>query len=310
MPDGLFIPQRESFLVPRGKLRLVQDHPLAITLLGLWINTPEMLGQNLVGNTGDAFLLNGFGLGEYAEGGALECFTGTTEGLRLDFLDSSPLAVATGGTTTFWRGGVTEINPDNSSAIFGTLPLNGSNPFAINMIFTGSTAGDLLFAWNTAGTFRSSASAGALIPGQTASVVQSHAYGSAVRGYSRGAERFSDTTNTAAPSYTAGDSNHVSFSWIASRNSRAWHHLGGIAGRAWSADDVAQFESDPYALVEPDRPFLSMLSSVPPIEYDADFPLGDPALDGDLLGADSADNLGRLVARFGRGFRPFRGARR
>jgi hypothetical protein len=46
------------------------------------------------------------------------------------------------------------------------------------------------------------------------------------------------------------------------------------------------------------------------LEIDAEFPLGPPALDGDLLGADSDDNLGRIVARYGRGFRPFRGARR
>lgn len=49
--------------------------------------------------------------------------------------------------------------------------------------------------------------------------------------------------------------------------------------------------------------------AAPPIEVDADFGLGESIIDGDLLGGDSVENLGRLVARFGRGFRPYPRAR-
>jgi hypothetical protein len=254
----------ERSRIPAGPLRIREDVAAELGVVALYAWTPENAGHDLTRRNPDLTFLGDVAMGRGDEAAGLDCTASGTSGARLLFSTGSPLNF-TGdasviGHTVFCR--LLRIgSPADNANLFGIARANVANPFLVNAFGGDSISPDRAKFWrNSAGAFQSLSTAGALSGDRANSIVQSINFGVNCVAYADGRELTSTTSNVAAPTFTGTD-DILAFGHdgVNNRASASIFYLGGVANRAWTADDAASFEADPYRLVESQRTFVSMM---------------------------------------------------
>lgn len=251
--------------VPIGPCRLNMAHPLAPNCVGLWLFNGQNMGVDLTKKIPPLGFYNSARIISHIEGPALDTSTSAQGGCSLSVVSGSPAYVTSGnGLSSFIRWSPTVFSPDQYALVFGMAYDSVTNPYTAQQIFRQSNTTDVFVGWNYGGVNNSVLLASNITPNVVKSQVISHTFSSTFKFFSQGVEAYTNSTNTAAPTYGTTPIIGIGREPVSVRNSQAFVYLCGFFNRGLTVEEALLLETNPYDLVEPTSPILYSMYVAPP----------------------------------------------
>lgn len=255
----------ETKRVPIGPVRPNRNHPLIANCVGLWLFNGQSMGQDLMRLTPPLGFYNSAKIQTHIEGPALDTATSSNGGCSLSVVSGSPLYITSGhGLSTYCRWAPTATPPDQYATVVAMSYDSVSSPYAAQMIYREANTSQLYISWNYGGVFNSVGMTDIVSINTVKSQVVSHTFDTSFKFFSQGVEGYSNTTNTAAPTYGTTPIISIGRNGVNDRNSQAHIYIVAFFNRGLSLQESLLLETNPYSLVEPVNPLIYTPYVAPP----------------------------------------------